>query len=355
MTGQTTAPERSRFGGNVNRGRVVVGGFVVLCQALVFGLALPTMTRHGDGTPASASVPPPPSHPPTSGDAPNAASSTTGSTPGPRDQVIPQSVRWVKPSPGQATQEVPVAYADGCQVGTGSTTPVRCVYGKTNGTTTVALVGDSKVLQWLPAVQTLATNSGWRIVVYTKAACPLADATTSMGGRPYSSCVSGNTNVMRTLTGSGRPDYLITSQGAGSALNSAGKSSSDALKAGLRRTWSRLTDAAIKVIVLADNPDPRTDVYQCVAKNMTRLSRCAFSRADGIAASGAPVQRSAVAGMTGVEIADLTEWICPTTKCPPVIGNVLLYRNGSHLTTTYIKTMAGKLRAALVAAGVPRR
>jgi len=47
--------------------------------------------------------------------------------------------------------------------------------------------------------------------------------------------------------------------------------------------------------------------------------------------------------------------ICPTGRCPPVIGNVLLYRNGSHLTTTYIKTMAGKLRAALVAAGVPRR
>ncbi len=364
MAGRATAEgplsERSRFRRTVTPRWAIVGGLVLLCQAVVIALALPAVTSNAgkasDNT--SPSFPTSQSQPPAtqpSATAPHAGSGSATPTPGPEDQVIPESVRWVKPSPSLATQDVPVAYADGCQVGTDSSTPIRCVYGKATGKTTVALVGDSKVLQWLPAVQTLAANSGWRIVVYTKTACPLADATTSMSGRPYATCTAWNTKVIRKLTGSDRPDYLITSQGASKALNSAGKLSTDAMKAGLRRTWSKLTDTGVKVVVLADNPHPRGHVYECVAKSMSRLSRCAFSRRDGIAASAAPMQRSAAKGMAGVEVADLTNWFCPTTKCPPVIGNVLLYRNGSHLTATYVKTLAGELRAALVAAGVPRR
>lgn len=352
MTGQTTAPapERSWLRRSTNRQRVVVGALVVLCQALVVGLALPAMTR--DGPPAGPPALPQSTRPP-------ATQSPDLATPIPEAQAavpeIPESVEWVKPSPMQAPRDLPVAYADQCQVGIDASTPSRCVYGKESGSTTLALVGDSKVLQWLPAVQVLASSSNWRIVVYTKAACALADAKTLMNGRPYESCATWNTRVMRELTGSDGPDYVITSQGSNKALNSAGKLTADALKAGLRRSWAKLTKAGIKVLVLADNPDPRRDVYECVAENLHRLSRCRFNRADGITASGAPVQRSAAAGMTGVEIVDLTDTICPTAKCPPVIGHVLLYRKGSHLTATFVKSLARQLRMGLTAAGLPPR
>jgi hypothetical protein len=38
--------------------------------------------------------------------------------------------------------------------------------------------------------------------------------------------------------------------------------------------------------------------------------------------------------------------------CPPVIGNVLLYRQGSHITVTYINTLTKRLAHALDEAGV---
>jgi hypothetical protein len=34
----------------------------------------------------------------------------------------------------------------------------------------------------------------------------------------------------------------------------------------------------------------------------------------------------------GVHLIDLTDTICPQAQCPPVVGDVLVYRRGSHLT-----------------------
>lgn len=40
-------------------------------------------------------------------------------------------------------------------------------------------------------------------------------------------------------------------------------------------------------------------------------------------------------GLTGVTLIDLTDAICPTDPCAPVIGGVLVYRDDHHLTATY--------------------
>ena len=50
----------------------------------------------------------------------------------------------------------------------------------------------------------------------------------------------------------------------------------------------------------------------------------------------------------GVHWIDLNDAICPTARCAPIIGNVLVYRQGTHITATYIETLAPRLEAALV-------
>ena len=49
----------------------------------------------------------------------------------------------------------------------------------------------------------------------------------------------------------------------------------------------------------------------------------------------------------GVTMVDLDDAICPTTSCAPVIGGVLVYRDLTHLTKTYVLTLAPRLAAAL--------
>jgi hypothetical protein len=65
-------------------------------------------------------------------------------------------------------------------------------------------------------------------------------------------------------------------------------------------------------------------------------------------------QRLAVQG-TGVPMIDLFDSICPTVRCSPVIGNVLVYRRGAHLTATYVRSLAPQLAAAMSHVGVPVR
>jgi hypothetical protein len=60
------------------------------------------------------------------------------------------------------------------------------------------------------------------------------------------------------------------------------------------------------------------------------------------------VQRAAAAA-TGVPLVDLTDWICPSERCPVAIGHVTIHRAGDHLTATYVRTLAPALGRALEA------
>jgi hypothetical protein len=51
--------------------------------------------------------------------------------------------------------------------------------------------------------------------------------------------------------------------------------------------------------------------------------------------------------VSGVEAVDIRDWICPGDACPAVIGNVLVYRRGSHLTATYVRSLAPRLDTLL--------
>jgi hypothetical protein len=260
-------------------------------------------------------------------------------------------VSSITPDPLRATEDVPDIYDDGCQQSQASSKPVSCVYGRQDAPTTVALVGDSKAAQWLPALQILAQAKDWRIVTYSKSACAFSTASTSIDGRPYESCAEWNSKVLDRLTGSDRPDFVITSQVRPKALDGE-NTSVDAMVAGLRAAWGRLTAAGVDVFVLKDTPQTGMQVYACVAENTDRLTKCTYDRDKGIAASAAPTQAIAARGMDGVHVIDMTDAICPTARCAPVIGNVLVYRQGSHLTATYVQSLAPRLGEELASAGL---
>jgi hypothetical protein len=135
------------------------------------------------------------------------------------------------------------------------------------------------------------------------------------------------------------------------AFDDKGQLSVDAMVLGLRTAWSALTSLGIKVIVIADTPHPGSNVYSCVHQHRDRVSVCAYSR-DRYASSAAPTQHLAARGQRGVRVIDLFDAICPTERCASVVGNVLIYRQGSHLTKTYVETLTPRLAEALSNAGL---
>jgi hypothetical protein len=258
-------------------------------------------------------------------------------------------VEWITPDPVEATEDVPDLYADGCQQDGASAEPVSCSYGSDDAGTTIALVGDSKAAQWAPALQILAQQKDWRLVTYTKSRCSFTTAEITIDGEIYESCSDWNDNVLAELTGANRPDYVVTSGGRSAAVVGGGSSAQDAvgaMVAGLKESWDVLISSGVNVIVIADTPDTGFNVYECVSENPDRLTECTYDRQESQGA-GVLAQLQAAASPSDVTYVDLNDAICPTARCAPVIGNVLVYRQGSHLTATYVETLAPRVGVAL--------
>ncbi len=277
-----------------------------------------------------------------------------GSSPG--GQTGSRRPEGIVPDPVNATEDVPDAYDRNCQVQLTDTKPVTCDYGDPNGKVTIAVIGDSKVLQWISALDKLGEERGWKVRTYTMSACPFTDAAISVEGEPYVNCLKWNDSVVDMLLDD-PPDVVVTSQGRSTALRDPDSvdegQSKDAMVNGLRDRWGTLTDAGIRVAVLLDNPHPPsgTPVYECVADHRDDPSSCGFDREPAVRLGAAAEQEEAADGLADVDVIDLTPYICPDRTCEPVIGNVLVYRQGSHITKTYIDTLApflGKQLAPIV-------
>ncbi len=277
-------------------------------------------------------------------------------------------VDWVSPSPIEALEDVPAIYADGCQQSTSDPEPISCEYGDLEAPDVIALVGDSKAVQWLSALDEFGHENGFRIVTYAKSSCPFVEAGVLLDGEEYPSCERWNESVIEELAAL-RPDVVVTSQVRGVAVDPAGTTSAATMVTGLERLWSQLNQGGTQVVVLGDTPQTGSNIYECVAENSDRLEVCAYDRKSAIAKSAFMVQKQAVENLNGsimsvsgesvhgsneaITMLDLTDAVCPSEKlCPPIVGNALIYRSGSHITDTYVRTMEPFLSALLKEAGV---
>ncbi|MFD5601041.1 acyltransferase family protein [Leucobacter sp. NPDC058333] len=261
----------------------------------------------------------------------------------------PTKVSATIPAPAAATEDLPQAERDGCVAGMRSAELTVCDYGDPEGELEVALVGDSKMLQWQPAIATIAEHRGWRVTTYLKSACAFADPSYSTDNEQRESCAQWNHAALAALQRA-KPDIVLTS---GRQVFEGTTSDGD-VTPGVERvatSWVALQDAGITVVPLLDNPAPEIEVYECVAQHMSDISQCGFDRDEGVARSGARYQVPA-AKLAGIDrLIDVSDIACAgSERCPSVIGDVLVYRQGSHLTNTFVASAVRVLEPRLVRA-----
>jgi peptidoglycan/LPS O-acetylase OafA/YrhL len=265
------------------------------------------------------------------------------------DGRVTETVSFMVPSPAAAPEDIATLNGERCIEGLDSRELKVCEYGPGNADTVVAVVGDSKIHQWLPAIQLIADQRGWRVLTYLKSGCPLVRVPIERQGAVFQQCSEYNEARYAALLGSSDIDYVITSQVATVAYlpDKSAVEQGQAMVEDLRRTWLELEQHGIDVIVLLDNGSPGLAVPDCVAAFPQQLSRCASPREESLARGAATTQLEALRGVSGVEVVDIRDWICPGDACPAVIGNVLVYRRGSHLTATYVRSLAPRLDTLL--------
>lgn len=255
----------------------------------------------------------------------------------------PEKVSAVRPAPRKAKSDRGQMYADDCLVTPKGTTSPPCVYGDESASTTVVLFGDSHAMQWFPALVRVARERDWRLVGLAKAGCPPAqvDSYTKVFKRAYSECASWRERALQRIEEES-PDMVVTSSLTTYTVlrdgNRLSRGASDAaLTAGYAETMRRLQKAGARVTVMAETPRAGDRVPHCVSRHPRNLDECAEPRREAF--DYARLNTRAAHRVDGVTLIDAASRLCPEGACPPVVGKALVYRNGGHLTATYVRTL----------------
>jgi peptidoglycan/LPS O-acetylase OafA/YrhL len=252
----------------------------------------------------------------------------------------------LNPSLGQSKNDLPQIYADKCILDVGVNELKQCVYGDPAGSITIVLFGDSHAAQWMPAINKVAIANGWRLIVHTKKACPSAEIPT-VKDPDHTDCAVWRANVIASMEAL-HPDLVVMSgYRYQAAPGTEGRSPDRVWRDGIDLTVSKLKPFVQQILLLGDSSTPALLVPYCLAINLTNVPNCMASRDEAIRPTRLEVERE-VAEKYDIDFIPTSDWTCTDTLCPVIVGNVLMYRDDSHLTATAAEFLAPYVELALL-------
>jgi hypothetical protein len=263
-------------------------------------------------------------------------------------RAVPSNLR---PPLADAQQDTATPFQVGCMRPFPATDVPPCVFGDPRGTATVALAGDSHAAAWFPAVDPLAQRRHWRLVVLSKAICPLLldlPEDNPYLHRHYTECEQWRTAALARLAAA-RPALVMLAMSRRYTPNHGFAAYDRSWLAALRRTVTRLRALGSAVLVLGPVPDPRTWAPTCLSDHLDAATACAPSRSAAVNASGVAAEAAEVTAAGG-HYADVTDLFCTATRCPLIVGNDLVYRDDNHVTVEYAALLRPVIEAEIALA-----
>jgi peptidoglycan/LPS O-acetylase OafA/YrhL len=243
------------------------------------------------------------------------------------------------PNPQHAAEDLPAADSTSCHAAFLVIAQGACVYGDPNGTHTAVIVGDSHADMWLPAFDLAGKREHWKVVDWTKSSCPVADITVynSSLNRTYTECDTWRQQVLPRIAAL-KPDLVFVSDSENVVGSSVTPQQWSAATLKSMNTLRAASGAAVELI--QDVPVPAYDMPSCVAQHLNDVTACTFAASKAYSFPSRHRQLAADATAAGFRVIDPEAWICTTQRCPAVVGNILVYRDDTHLTATFSAWLA---------------
>jgi peptidoglycan/LPS O-acetylase OafA/YrhL len=213
-----------------------------------------------------------------------------------------------------------------------------CPLGRDDSKFHVVLVGDSHALHWFPAFSAAALLGDWKVSGLAKMGCAFTDMVVIRGGQQgpeteFKECRGWTDEAMAWIAAQ-KPDAVIVSYSShhkilGVSLEESQPRIADATLSLVRK----LEGQGIDVGTIRHTPWSETTVAaKCLAKRGATFKKCTRAARDVLkdAALGIAARRYAP-----LRELDFTDAFCRRGQCPPVIGNVLVYRDRHHMTGAY--------------------
>jgi peptidoglycan/LPS O-acetylase OafA/YrhL len=215
----------------------------------------------------------------------------------------------------------------------------------------IAIVGDSHARQYYDPLAALAEKYSFQLDVISKSACsiqhPESYALDGHGAGLF--CEDWNRQLAEYLE-TASYDLLVSSN---STLVHDGDQQAGESYAQAVSSW---VDLGFEVLVIRDNPKPVVndevlDFRYCIEEQGPNAEEVCGTE---IGRALEPFDSLFVAAseVAGVNALDLTDVYCDGDWCPVIIDGVILYRDGSHITVTFAKTLEDELEYAIVNLGL---
>ncbi|MHA7240001.1 acyltransferase family protein [Arthrobacter sp. TMS1-12-1] len=193
-------------------------------------------------------------------------------------------------------------------------------------TKTILVIGDSHAEQWLEPIELMAEGNGYQVTSLLLGGCNYGTTSESRSAGCNSFNEAATAYALKM-----NPDVVFTM-----ATKSDKQSNDERAVEGLAAASSILGEAGIRVVGIRDNPRFPYNMMRCLEEHGEEGPECSVPLSEKLAET-APVPMTDEAG-GALRIMDMTDLICPEGLCNPIIGNVYVYLDDNHLTTTYTKT-----------------
>jgi SGNH domain (fused to AT3 domains) len=231
--------------------------------------------------------------------------------------------------------------------------PELCAFGvrSRKATATIALVGDSHAVHWRAALAVVARAKRWRALTVYESKCPFTDAITILFEPARSECARWKVQVKQWFDAHPEISTVFVSQHSGGAVVvPPGQDAWSAKVAGYMDAWNALPASVKHIIVIRDVPYSEHTTQPCVARAIARHRAagraCALPRRTALRPDPALVAAGQLRSPR-VQGVDLTSFMCGKNWCYPVVGGVLVHKDGGHLTRAFSATLGPFLLRAV--------
>lgn len=215
--------------------------------------------------------------------------------------------------------------------------------------------GDSYADQWEPTLSSIAEGRGMAVTQLTKVACPpLIGATPpKFNGKrslPYHECKTFNDKVVHLLEDAARrpPVVVMAANWADHAMpgslqtfdigDGSIEESLKSLERYLDLTLSRLARQDLTILLVLQSPKPGRSIPACVMRlgaDACDLSKYEqMKRAEGVNAS----LKAVASKRDNIALVDPAEILCRTDVCPSTMGDLIVYYDDLHVSTSFARS-----------------
>jgi SGNH domain (fused to AT3 domains) len=251
----------------------------------------------------------------------------------------------------KAADAKPLIAKNGCSLFESGVKSKPCIYGATKSHTSVVLFGDSHAATWFPALDWISKQQHWRLVDFSKAACPPPEVVVLWFGTRYPECPRWRANALKRIAEM-HPALVVM---AGARYQSALVRPLPGVPTGHGNTWLNglaatfvfLRKHAQHVVFISDVPTMKESVPDCVSHHMSDVTACTTERNHAIFLPHVKAAELALARQEHINTIDPTSWFCTPTTCPAIVGNIILYRDNAHVIPQWSRFIAPVLSDAL--------